>query len=265
LTDPVTPTADQQPVAIVTGAARGLGRSTALALCRSGHRVVLAARSTRTQRHKLFVGSIEDVRDEIEAAGGEALALAADLADPASVDAIVGATTDRFGRCDVLVNNAAYSPIGPFVEASVSKWRAALMVNVWAPAALTRAVLPGMLERGIGRIVNVGSSAAVATIPGAAPYCVTKSALERLTVAIQAELSPDSNVSVSCIRIEERIATEADAMMAAQGIGGSVEVESPTTPAEFGDAVVWLTRQHNRVGGRIFTLAELRSLGAMGF
>jgi 3-oxoacyl-[acyl-carrier protein] reductase len=137
------------------------------------------------------------------------------------------------------------------------------MVNVWAPAALTKAFLPGMIERRTGRIVNVGSSAAVATIPGAAPYCVTKSALERLTAAIQAELATDSGISISCIRIEERIETESNARMAAQGIGGSIDVESPTTAAEFGDAVVWLTRQTQEFGGRTLTLAQLRHVGAI--
>jgi len=257
------PATDNRPVAVVTGAARGLGRATALALSRSGYGVVIVARSTRSHAHPLFAGSIEAVRDEIEDAGGEALAVAADLADLGSVDVVVDATTARFGRCDVLVNNAAYSPIGPFAEVSASKWRAALMVNVWAPAALAKAFLPGMIERRTGRIVNVGSSAAVATIPGAAPYCVTKSALERLTAAIQAELATDSGISISCIRIEERIETESNARMAAQGIGGSIDVESPTTAAEFGDAVVWLTRQTQEFGGRTLTLAQLRHVGAI--
>jgi NAD(P)-dependent dehydrogenase (short-subunit alcohol dehydrogenase family) len=163
----------------------------------------------------------------------------------------------------VLVNNAAYSPVAPIGDLPASKWRAALMVNVWAPAALAQAFLAGMLHRGAGRILNVGSSSAVETIPGTAPYCVTKCALERLTQAVAAEVD-GTGVSATCIRIDERIATDADALMAARGIGVEPAGSSSTSDADFGRAVAWLAVSDAELNGCVLTLAELRDLTLRG-
>ena len=252
---------DDAPVAVITGAARGLGRATALRMGSAGYRVVITARSSRSHRHPLFSGTIEDVRDDLERRGYEAFAIAADLADPHAIDEIYSVTMDRFGRCDALINNAAYAPVEPFLELSPSKWRAAITVNLWAPAALTRLFLPSMIERGSGAVINVGSGAAVENIPETAPYCVTKSALERLTEVIAAEVG-DRGVTVACIRIAERISTEADSMMRSYGIGANSNAPGVTSPEQFADGVAWLIGKPE-MNGRTLTLDELREFGAI--
>lgn len=249
------------PVAVVTGAARGLGRATALRLGVAGYRIVVTARSSRDRRHPMFAGTVEDVSDELERAGIEAYAIPADLATEGAPGEIHAKTIERFGRCDVLVNNAAYSPVEPFLLMPPSKWRAALMVNVWAPTALTRWFLPAMVERGSGAIINVSSGSAVENIPSTAPYCVTKAALERLTETVAAEIA-GSDVIVTSVRIAERIATEADLMMRSRGIGDSGAVADETSPEQFAEALLWMVGQ-KRLQGRTLTLAELRASGAI--
>jgi len=246
------------PVALVTGAARGLGRATALRLGAAGHRVVVTARSSRERPHPTFAGALEDVVEELSARGVEAYGIRADLSDPDAVQEIHARTMERFGRCDVLINNAAYSPVEPFLSMSPSKWRAALTVNVWAPAALTRWFLPAMIDRGSGAVINVGSGAAAENLPSVAPYCVTKAALERLTETVAAEVA-GSGVTIACIRIAERIGTEADAMMRSHGIGETTSEPDATSAEQFADVLAWLTRQRH-LGGRTLTLQELRAL-----
>jgi len=256
LTDPT-----DRPVAVITGAARGLGRATALRFARAGYDVVVTARSARASAHPSLPGTVEDVVEELEQLGAAALAVPADLAEARSVEEIHRATADRFGRCDVLVNNAAYSPIRPLLELSPSKWHAALTVNVWAPAALARLFLPEMLERGSGAVINVGSVASVAPVPQAAPYCVSKAALERLTEVIEDEIGGRGVLAV-CVRIEERIPSETDALMQSLGVGATSE-PGQTTPEHYARAIEWLTSQPT-LSGRTVTLSALREMGAMG-
>ena len=249
-----------RPVAVITGAARGLGRVTALQFARAGYDVVVTARSSRANAHPSLPGTLEDVVQELEQIGVAALAVPADLAEAASIETIYQATTERFGRCDVLINNAAYSPVQPLLEMSPSKWRAALTVNVWAPAALARLFLPDMVERGSGVVINVGSVASVASVPRAAPYCVSKAALERLTEVIDDEIA-GSDVITACVRIDERISSESDSLMRSLGVGASSE-PGQTSPEQYAQALEWLTTQPE-LSGRTLTLAELWELGAM--
>jgi NAD(P)-dependent dehydrogenase (short-subunit alcohol dehydrogenase family) len=217
---------------------------------------VITARSTGAHPHPTFDGTLEETISELERSGIEARAVRADLSEPDGPDTVYEAAMKRFGRCDVLVNNAAYSPIAPFIDLPPSKWRAALMVNLWAPAALTRLFLPGMIDRGSGAVVNVGSVAAVSAIPSASPYCVTKAGLERLTEVVAGEM-PVPGVTVACIRIDERIPTETDTMMRSLGIDGAPE--GRISGEQFADSVVWLVSQP-ALSGRTLTLTELCTL-----
>jgi NAD(P)-dependent dehydrogenase (short-subunit alcohol dehydrogenase family) len=241
------------PVAVVTGAARGLGRTAAIALAAKGYRVVIAARSTRETPSRVLPGTLDDVYDEIQNAGGEAVAVAADVATDAGIEAIVAASSEA-GVCEVLVNNAAYIPPGAFVDVPASKWRAALMVNVWAPVALTRALLPEMIAAGRGIVINISSGAAVRPQPGMPSYTVTKAALEHLTDVVALEL-PEADVSIVAVQIDEQIASEANRMFSS-GVG---DEDHRTTPAEFGEAVAWLAARPGRFNGRVLTLADLRA------
>ena len=134
--------------ALVTGASEGIGRATALALARAGARVVAAAR----RRDRL-----DAVVAEIEGAGGQALAVVADVADDASVEAMASEAEERFGGTDILVNNAGYGLTGPLSELEVDAVRRNFEVNVFGVLRCVRAVVPGMRRRGAGHVVNVSS------------------------------------------------------------------------------------------------------------
>lgn len=183
----------QRRVALVTGAGRGIGQAIALGLARDGVRVAVLARSS---------DQIEETARLIRAAGGDALAVPADVADSAARMSAVEAVTGAYGPVDILVNNAGVvSPLGASVTVDPAEWASALAVNVTAVAALTFAVLPGMLERGWGRVVNVSTS--VVGNPGGMiggnAYVTSKAAVEAHTVNLAAELA-GTGVTVNAYR-----------------------------------------------------------------
>jgi len=142
---------------------------------------------------------IEAVVAEIEAGGGGALAVPADLADAASPQAIVDAVLERTGRLDVLVNNAAAFWLRPFGEYSVEDIDVHLAVNVRALLLLVQAALPPLRRSPAPAVVNVSSSAAVMYRPGQAVYGLTKAALEHVTKQLASELAPEG-IRVNAIR-----------------------------------------------------------------
>jgi 3-oxoacyl-[acyl-carrier protein] reductase len=164
-------------VAIITGAARGLGRAVAARLIERGARVAVNVRDAERA---------EAVAKDL---GPQALAVPGDIAAPDVPDAIARQTLDRFGRIDILVNNAALATSTRFGDLSADEWRMALEVNVTAPFLLTKAVLPAMKAQQYGRIVNISSTAGktVSTL-GGAHYTTSKAALQGLTRAAAKEL-----------------------------------------------------------------------------
>lgn len=180
-------------VALVTGGGRGIGRAVAVRLAAAGARVAVLARSA---------GEVEDTVAVARGSGGSALALPADVADPAQATAALHAIRDRWGPVEVLVNNAAVVwPLGASDALDPEEWAAALAVNVTAPARLTFAVLPGMLERGWGRIANVSSGIAAnpAGMLRANAYATSKAALEAHTLNLAGELA-GTGVTVNVFR-----------------------------------------------------------------
>ncbi len=168
-------------VAIITGAGRGIGRATALILAKAGAAVVLAARSA---------DEITGVADQIKHEGGKALAIPTDVSDMGQIDHLLVLTMRAFGRVDILVNNAGLlQPLGKVWETSPTAWSKLIAVNVIGPYLCCRAVLPHMLERGTGRIVNVSSGAAGRDIEGASAYNASKAALERFSSTLAAEVA----------------------------------------------------------------------------
>ena len=165
-------------VAIVTGASSGLGRAAALAFARAGAGVALLARSER---------DLEAVARDVEAAGGQALALPVDLADADATERAVARAVDRFGRVDVLVNNAGTDVPGPVTELTAEDWDLVMDVNLRAPFLLARAVLPHMRQAGRGTIFNISSVAGKRGWANAAAYCASKFGLTGLTHALHAE------------------------------------------------------------------------------
>jgi NAD(P)-dependent dehydrogenase (short-subunit alcohol dehydrogenase family) len=147
---------------LVTGPTRGVGRGIADAFARRGDRLVLVARSTDASPNKVGLpGTLDSVSTELRALGSpEVLSITADLAHLEEVERVVQEVQAAWGTPDVLVNNAAATFIGPFLDIPVSRWKTALGLNLLAPVALIHGFLPEMLRRDAGRIINITSAAA---------------------------------------------------------------------------------------------------------
>ena len=168
-------------VAIVTGASSGIGEASARCLAEAGFAVVLVAR-----RRAL----LESLAKQIEADGGRALALEADLADTAATSRVVQETLGWAGRVDVLVNNAGYSPAAAVEQLPRDTVRHTFDVNLIAGLQLTGEVAPLMRQQGGGRIVNIGSLAGSVQAPIAGIYSATKAGMAAATRCLRLELAP---------------------------------------------------------------------------
>lgn len=167
-------------VAIVTGAGSGIGRATAELLAASGASVVVAERTH---------AGAETVR-RIEAQGGSALDVPTNVADEQSVRSMVARAAERFGRIDILVNNAAVFVLRGVEEATVEDWREILDVNVMGPAIVSKHVIPHLKKAGGGAIVNLASISSFIAQPNFATYNTTKTAILGLTRCMALDLGP---------------------------------------------------------------------------
>ena len=166
-------------VAIVTGASRGIGAEAALALADAGASVMLAARDA---------GQIEANAQRIKAAGGNADSMACDVSDYAACQQLVKKTARRFGPVDVLVNNAGViEPISVIANTDPTEWARSIQINLIGAYYAIRAVLPAMLQRGHGTVINVSSGAALRPQEGWSAYCSGKAGLAMVTRSIQLE------------------------------------------------------------------------------
>jgi NAD(P)-dependent dehydrogenase (short-subunit alcohol dehydrogenase family) len=170
-------------VAVITGASRGLGQYCAVGYAGEGARVVVAARTTEETDVRL-PGTIYHTAELINQAGGEALPVACNVADPASIRSMVGEVIDAWGRVDILMNNAAIQPPGNNWDIQEKHWHLIYQVNVHGVFHCVREVLPHMLEQGGGNIVNISSGATL----GGTPYGATKRAVEAMTEGLAQEL-----------------------------------------------------------------------------
>ncbi len=248
-------------VALVTGASRGIGKAIAVHLARAGYDVAILARTVHEgeeREHSSTVarsdtsalpGSLETTAALIRAEERDALVVAADLLDRASLGAAATTVLDRFGRVDVLVNNARY--IGPghmdtFLDTPTELLDKHLDANVMAPLVLARLVLPSMVDRGTGLIANVTSG--VAWMEPKAPagqggwglgYAISKGALHRVAGVLHAELF---DRGISCVNVEPGyVATERIAQDMAR-FGYDAAAGAP--PDAIGAAVAWLARDN---------------------
>ena len=173
-------------VAIVTGASRGIGRAIAREYARQGAKVVVTA---RPQTPTGLPSTVYDTARAIEEAGGEALPVACDSSDEQQVRAMVRQVTERYGRIDVLVNNAAlFFPRKPCTEIEPEQWDVLMAVNVRGPYLTCRQVLPTMMEQRRGSIINVGSLAGTLPRVGGSDYCSSKAALNMLSLCLAEEV-----------------------------------------------------------------------------
>jgi NAD(P)-dependent dehydrogenase (short-subunit alcohol dehydrogenase family) len=177
-------------VALVTGASQGIGRAIALAFGREGAKVVVTARTT---------GALEALVTQISDMGVEALAVTADLSLETDIQRLSDEALSHFGRIDLLVNNAALiHPPLELVDFDPTLWRQVIAVNLTAPALLTRAVLPGMIENRSGKIINISSIGGRRGGTGRSAYRVTKAGLISLTESVAAEVKR-YGIDVNCI------------------------------------------------------------------
>jgi len=213
-------------VALVTGAARRIGRATALALAARGAAVVVNTRSSEADAAA--------VTAEISQAGGRAIHHLADVTDEAAVAAMVERALSTFGRIDILVNNAADRRHVPFTEMSLAEWRHILGIILDGAFLCSRAVLPHMVARGCGRIINIGGVSAHLGAAGRAHIGAAKSGLIGFTRALALEFA-DKGVTVNCV-VPGRIGGERSAT-SGRGISHQPPVGREGRPEEVAEIV----------------------------
>lgn len=177
-------------VAVVTGAARNIGRCIATTLAEEGAAIVVNARSDRE--------GIEETVAEIEKAGGRALAHLADVTDESAVAGMVDAAIARFGRIDILVSNAALRRQTPFVEMTYAEWREIVSVALDGAFVTARACVPHMIEAGGGSIVTLGGVSTHIGTKNRVHVCAAKAGLEGLTRGLAQELA-EHRITVNCV------------------------------------------------------------------
>ncbi|HEV8145348.1 MAG TPA: SDR family oxidoreductase [Bryobacteraceae bacterium] len=220
-----------EKVAVVTGAGSGIGRASAVALHAAGYSVVLAGRRA------------EELERTASQAGTRTLALPTDVTDPASVEALFAATKEKFGRVDVLFNNAGKgAPAVPFEELTYEQWTSVVAVNLTGAFLCAQAamrIMKSQQPRG-GRIINNGSISAHVPRPRSAPYTSTKHAITGLTRSISLD-GRDHDIACSQIDVGNA-ATEMTERMAA-GIAqanGTMLVEPRMNVQHVADAIVYM-------------------------
>jgi 7-alpha-hydroxysteroid dehydrogenase len=233
-------------VAIVTGAGKGIGRATAVALAEAGADVVCAARTP---------SDIEATADAVRTTGRRALAVPTDVTVTGQLEELVGRATDELGRLDILVNNAGGWLPRPLVDTSERSFEAALRFNVTAAFVLTKLAVPHLAATGAGSVVNISSRAASMVQPCFVAYATAKAALSMMTRAMAPELAP--KVRVNAIEVGG-VETEALAhVLADDETRRQLEDNTPMrrvgAPRDVAAAVVYLTSPASSwVTGKVF-------------
>lgn len=176
-------------VVFITGGGTGIGRACALLFAREGAKVAIAAR----QKERL-----DEVAEEIITGGGEALALECDVTDKKAVGAALQTTEERFGRLNVIVNNAGTVHVGAVEETSDEDWNRTISANLTGTFYVSRAALPALRRAGSGSIVNVGSYLGLVALKQRAAYCAAKGGVALLTKAMALDHAHE-NIRVNCI------------------------------------------------------------------
>ena len=268
------------PVVVITGASRGIGKQLAVDFARAGYNVVPLARSTGDAPTKL-PGTVDETAELIRAWGRQALPLSLDVQSEEQVAAVAERVYAELGRCDVLINNAAIAVPGRTLELPTKRWRLAVDINLNGPFYMMYYFCPRMARAGGGSVINISSGAAVTPEFGRISYTVTKTALESLTEGMAHELRPDG-VAVNCIRLElsvwsegyaftlpgvaqtdqmqTREATIAAGARRAQPGGDLADFEDPVIMS---DAALWLAQQPRDYTGHVLTIGQLREMGAV--
>jgi 3-oxoacyl-[acyl-carrier protein] reductase len=218
-------------VALVTGAGRNIGRAIALALARDGDAVVVNVRS--------HADEAESVVQEIVAEGGHAMACLADVSDRDAVDAMISQVQERYGRLDVLVNNAAVREESAFDQMEFESWRRALAVCLDGAFHCTQAALPLLKASGQGSIVNIGGLTAHTGATRRVHVVTAKAGLVGMTRALATELSPQG-ITVNCVAPGLIDTNRGGARAPQHRANQRTLVGRPGLPQEVAAAVCWL-------------------------
>jgi NAD(P)-dependent dehydrogenase (short-subunit alcohol dehydrogenase family) len=244
-----------EPVALITGASRGIGKRLCIDLARAGYDIVCTARSSEGRPGKL-PGTIEETARLVCEEGRRALPVALDVRDEEAVAKLADRVYAEWNRCDLLVNNAALAPPKPALQDSTRRWRMGVDVNLNGPFYMIYYFAPRMIEAGEGRVVNISSGVSQSPEFGRAGYMTSKAALEAMTRALGHDLSGE--VAVNCIQLEVPVWTE--------GFAATLPEDTPI-PFEdaviMSDAVLWFAKQPLDLTGKVMTIAELREMGAV--
>lgn len=176
-------------VAVVTGASRGLGKYLGRALAHAGADLVITSRR---------MPDLKQFQAEIEGLGRQVLPLELDLCDAASIHAAADAASNHFGKVDVLVNNAGCNVRKPALDVTWNDWNLVLDTNLRGSFFVAQAFARGMVERGYGRIINIGSVTSVFGYAGIAPYCASRGGIKQLTMSLADEWGAHG-VTVNCL------------------------------------------------------------------
>ncbi|QAT50732.1 SDR family oxidoreductase [Caproiciproducens sp. NJN-50] len=180
----------QGKIAVITGASRGIGKGIAMKFAQEGAVTVLVGR-------RLF--ALREVQSEIQAAGGKASCIAADVTIDSQVTDLAGAVIKEYGRIDILINNAGISKEMPLLEMPVEIFDEIMTANLRSVMLVTKAFLPAMVRQKYGNIINIGSGAALRGLPGSTAYSVSKAGVVCLTQALGDEVRPlGIRVNVIC-------------------------------------------------------------------
>ena len=177
-------------VAIITGASSGIGYATALTLSKAGIRVAVGAR--RTER-------LQELEKQIIKNNGEILVQKTDVTRKSDCDSLVNTIVEKWGKVDILINNAGLMPLSYFKNGKVEEWEQMIDVNIKGVLYCTSAVVPYMLEKKSGHIINISSVAGRIVFAGGSVYCATKHAITAFSEGLRMELSPKYNIRVTCI------------------------------------------------------------------
>ncbi|MEX2237498.1 MAG: SDR family NAD(P)-dependent oxidoreductase [Dehalococcoidia bacterium] len=243
------------PVAVITGASRGIGKQLAKDLAGAGYDVVCLARSSGDSPGKL-PGTIDETADLVREKGQRALALPLNVGNEDEVRAIADRTFEEFGRCDLLINNAAIAVPGKTLEQPTKRWRRAVDVNINGPLYMMYYFCPRMREAGEGRVINISSGASDAPEFGRVSYTVTKRALEAMTEAMSFELA--GSVAVNCIKLELSVWSEGYAYTL-----GDIDTSGFEDPVIMSDATLWFAKQPISYTGKVLTIAQMREMGVV--
>jgi NAD(P)-dependent dehydrogenase (short-subunit alcohol dehydrogenase family) len=246
---------DRSSHALITGGGTGIGRAVAARLCEVGASVTVVGRRP---------GPLEEVANDLSAVQ----AVAFDVVDEMAVKDGISTATERFGPVDILVNSAGAAESAPFGRTTLDAWRSVLEVNLTGVFLVTRAVLPGMMERGRGRIVNVASTAGLKGYAYVAPYCAAKHGVVGLTRSLALEVAKKGiTVNAICPGYTETDLLEQSVANIAQKTGAGedeareqlVEVNPQgrfVRPEEVAETVAWLVGPNSgAVNGQAIAVA----------